>query len=209
MKPTNLPMVRQFPMGAKPTASLSAQRGLVLLISLIVLIAMSLAAIALVRSVDTATQITGNLSFRGGSVQESDQGVEAAYAAVKALTQAQLRSDYLPASPLPPANYFASVQATNDTALVNTLTTLSALPQNAATGNTVTFMVERMCKNGFALDADSANCSVFVPPPPKTRSLGSGATPPPGDSRVYYRATVMVTGQRGTRVFTQTIFYIA
>ena len=181
MKPTNLPMVRQFPMGAKPTASLSAQRGLVLLISLIVLIAMSLAAIALVRSVDTATQITGNLSFRGGSVQESDQGVEAAYAAVKALTPVQLRTNVLATTPSA-VNYYASVQATNDAALITNYLTavpspLAALPANAATGNTVTYMVERMCQNGFAGDADSTNCSVFVPPPPRTRSLGSGVAP--------------------------------
>ena len=40
------------------------QRGLVLFFALIALVAMSLAALALVRSVDTSTLISGNLAFR-------------------------------------------------------------------------------------------------------------------------------------------------
>ena len=40
------------------------QRGVVLFIALIALVAMSLAAVALVRSVDTATIIAGNLAFK-------------------------------------------------------------------------------------------------------------------------------------------------
>jgi Tfp pilus assembly protein PilX len=55
-----------------------AQQGLVLFISLIVLVAMSLAGIALMRSVDTGTVIAGNLAFRQGAMHVGDIGIEAA-----------------------------------------------------------------------------------------------------------------------------------
>jgi Tfp pilus assembly protein PilX len=51
----------------------------VLFIALIVLVAMTLAGIAIMRSVDTATLIAGNLAFKQGTVQSSDNGVEQAF----------------------------------------------------------------------------------------------------------------------------------
>lgn len=54
------------------------ERGVVLLFALIALIAMSLAGIAFMRSVDTAGVMTGNLAFNRASVTISDVGIEAA-----------------------------------------------------------------------------------------------------------------------------------
>lgn len=56
----------------------SAQRGAVLFIALIVLVAMSLAGIALMRSVDTGTIIAGNLAFRQTAMHVGDIGIESA-----------------------------------------------------------------------------------------------------------------------------------
>ena len=55
-----------------------AQRGVVLFIALIVLVAMSLAGIALMRSVDTNVLVAGNLAFRQTNTMYGDVGVEAA-----------------------------------------------------------------------------------------------------------------------------------
>ena len=57
------------------------QRGVVLVISLIVLVALTLAGIALVRSTDTANVIAGNMAFRMGALQAVDTGVETAFTA--------------------------------------------------------------------------------------------------------------------------------
>lgn len=54
------------------------QRGVVLFIALIALVAMSLAAVALIRSVDTNTIIAGNLAFMQSARSSGDSGVEAA-----------------------------------------------------------------------------------------------------------------------------------
>jgi len=50
------------------------QRGVVLFVALIALVVMSLAAVALIRSVDTATIIAGNLAFRQSATTSSDRG---------------------------------------------------------------------------------------------------------------------------------------
>lgn len=54
------------------------QRGVVLVITLIALVAMTLAAIALMRSVDTGNVIAGNMAFKQGAAQSGDAGTEAA-----------------------------------------------------------------------------------------------------------------------------------
>lgn len=65
----------------KPTprgVGLEAQRGAALFISLIALVAMSFAGLALLRSMDTAGLISGNFSFRQAALSVTDLGMEAA-----------------------------------------------------------------------------------------------------------------------------------
>ena len=64
------------------------QRGLVLFFALIALVAMSLAALALVRSVDTSTLISGNLAFRQAATTSADGGVENSVAVMTAMQAA-------------------------------------------------------------------------------------------------------------------------
>lgn len=54
------------------------QKGVVLIITLIALVAMTLAAIALVRSVDTGNVVAGNMAFKQGAALAGDAGTEAA-----------------------------------------------------------------------------------------------------------------------------------
>ncbi|MDD5057254.1 MAG: hypothetical protein PHQ60_05235 [Sideroxydans sp.] len=61
----------------KPALMLK-QRGVVLFFALIALLAMSLAAVALIRSVDTNTMIAGNLAFKLAATTSGDAGVESA-----------------------------------------------------------------------------------------------------------------------------------
>src|SRR5256885_3085889 len=53
------------------------QGGTILIIALIVLVAMTLAGIATMRSVDTATITAGNIGLRQASVNAADQGLQA------------------------------------------------------------------------------------------------------------------------------------
>src|SRR5471032_2281193 len=54
------------------------QRGVVLLIALIVLVAMTLAGIGMMRSIDAGTLVAGNIGFREAAVATADTGVESA-----------------------------------------------------------------------------------------------------------------------------------
>src|SRR5262249_39720144 len=60
------------------------ERGVVLMVALIVLVAMTLAGIALMRSVDTTTLIAGNLAFQQSATNGGDIGTETAIAWLEA-----------------------------------------------------------------------------------------------------------------------------
>ena len=56
-----------MPASIRRIAAPRAQRGVVLFIALIAMVVMSLAGVALIRSVDTTGSVAGNLAFREAS----------------------------------------------------------------------------------------------------------------------------------------------
>ena len=70
-----------------------SQRGTMLIIALIVLVAMTLAGIATMRSVDTATIMAGNLAFRQSALNAADQGIQTAFTNLKGLSATTLNVD--------------------------------------------------------------------------------------------------------------------
>src|SRR5262245_55001306 len=70
-----------------------AQQGVVLFISLIVLVAMTLAGIAGMRSVDTNIIIAGNLAIRSGATSAADAGIEIARSWLAAQSAGTLNND--------------------------------------------------------------------------------------------------------------------
>src|ERR1700675_4463262 len=67
---------RSFSQRARAPQLRTRQRGTILIIALIVLVAMTLAGIATMRSVDTATIMAGNIGLRQASVNAADQGIQ-------------------------------------------------------------------------------------------------------------------------------------
>lgn len=70
------------------------QQGVVLLIALIVLVAMTMAGIAMVRSVAIGNQVAGNLAFQQANLTETDAGIEAALGLIAANTIPDYEADY-------------------------------------------------------------------------------------------------------------------
>ena len=68
----------------RSAAPIARQRGVVVLVAIIVLVVMLLAGIALVRSIDTTNVIAGNLAFQQSATHSADTGVEAAIAWLEA-----------------------------------------------------------------------------------------------------------------------------
>ena len=62
-----------------------SQRGVILLIALIMLVAMTLAGIGMMRSVDTGSVIAGNMAFKEATLSASDAGTNAAFNALMAV----------------------------------------------------------------------------------------------------------------------------
>ena len=192
----------------------SRARGAVLFIALIVLVAMTLAGIAIMRSVDTATLIAGNLAFKQGAVQSADSGVEQAYQWLIA-NRPTLWSNN------PGQGY--------NSAYANPVWTSGATWASAVTvgtdaaGNTISYQIHRMCNcadtiyNGTSPTCPQGNqCALDNPsgtgaPPPPTagESFTVGAPGYLADPRVYYRITVRSQGPRSTVSYVQAMVAIA
>lgn len=179
---------------AKP-AMKQQQGGVVLFFALIALVALMLAAIALVRSVDTANAIAGNVAFKQGTIQEADSGVEAAFKALTVPTIIDKTQDDL-------ERYY---YATYDPAVAVPGARLDAASDTvgAASGNKVRYVIERMCLNAGAVDP--ANC--LQPPVTGNSSKASGQTVFVED-KVYYRVTVRISGPRNTSSTVQVILAV-
>ncbi len=189
---------------------LREQRGMVLIIALIVMTAMALAAIALIRSTDAATVASGNLALKQASISAVDRSIEQS---IHALFDAALVPDksnnYLA------QNYYASVSRNGDGSIpeIPLLLQEPFLPRAFAAaglstglvtvdagGNASYHIIERMCLSAGA--AVGSNCNLS--------SSAFGADPGtqhyeglirPGDA--YYRVTVRVEGPRNTVSYAQ------
>jgi Tfp pilus assembly protein PilX len=188
------------------------QRGVVLIIALVVMVALILAGIALIRSTDTATTAGGNLALQQAAISAVDRSVEQA---VHALFDTSWIPDRLNNNL--GQNYFASVERNVDGSVKETPTVLQEpFSESAFTaaglsttlvgaddaGHRSFYVIERMC--AAAGQATGSNCNL---------SSGSfGADPGtqhyrglvrPGDA--YYRVTIRVEGPRNTVSYAQAI----
>lgn len=203
-RPPRRPLGAQLP---------SAQRGVTLMIALIVLIAMTLSALGLMRSVFTSNRIAGNLSFQQAATQSADTGVETAVAWIESNNQGSLLFDHVNIGAGQPVAYFASRQdpapdqtweqfwpVLAATGRVNTLAVDLA-------GNQVSFVIQRMCADIGDPAAPAAGCSAS-PDEEDDGSKRVGANNIELPSQRYYRITSRVAGPRNTVSFVQVMVAI-
>jgi len=183
------------------------QRGIVLFIALVVMVAMSLAAIALIRAVDTTNSVVGNLGFRQASILPSNQAIEEAAAA--------LFSDAAPVAAtitdkdnnLLAQNYFASRQPGEDARGIpqqlqrRSNFTLPRVLSDGA-GNEMRYIIERMCLASGA--AVPGNCDMMPPKQGSGTTIGDESQPTL-PRQPFYRVTVRVDGPKNTTSFVQAI----
>jgi Tfp pilus assembly protein PilX len=188
-----------------------AQSGVVLFIALIVMVALSIAGIALIRAVDTGMSITGNLGFRQASIPPSTWAVENAIAAMfEKKTIADLEKKNLN------ENYYAyrfevvdNTKPEDKAGVPYHLQGAGATPPNYpntfqkttdAAGNTIRYVIERMCLAEGP--ATAANCDMS--PPKKSEATTAMELIKPELIRVpFYRLTVRVDGPNNTTTFAQ------
>lgn len=185
------------------------QEGLVLFIALIVLVAMSLAGIALMRGADTGTLIAANLAFKQNTTSVGDLGVESARNWLLGQAATALYNDNTS------SGYYATMQSNldllgNDPGKTDYNWSGATTVGTAPSGYAVRYVIHRLCDS--VGNPVSVNC---------VKAAASGSTTASGTkgaaaygqfaisvpTNAYYRITVRVTGPRNTLSYVQTVVY--
>jgi len=186
------------------TPSLHARRkqsGVVLFIALIVLVAMTLAGIAIMRSVDTGNQIAGNVAFKQGTLTAADRGFDVAFDFLKNNVLTSVLNDDFPAEA-----YYAAVSRDPDVDPPDwsddSLWADARLVGTDAAGNTLSYIIHRLCYDkGSYAGQYCATTKKTGGAAGNSQSIGGGSfesTP-----MVYFRVTVRVQGPRETMSIVQ------
>jgi type IV pilus assembly protein PilX len=190
------------------------QRGIILIMALIVMASMTLAAVALVRNVDTGVLVAANLAFRQSATLAGDSGVRAATTWLSSNSGGSgLYNDSLTTS----SAYIANAQNVSPAFYPPTYaweTGNNSLCINScnadAAGNTVRYVVHRLCD--LAGNPIGVQC---IRPPATSGStnnsskgvVSGGSLPMSATAAAYYRVTTRVTGPRNTISYVQVIVY--
>jgi type IV pilus assembly protein PilX len=207
------------------------QHGLSLIFALLALVALSLAGVALVRSVGTGTLVLGNLGFKQSATASAETATQSAIATLQGLSD---RTVNVAAS-----GYYASVdnnlldatgqQLTSGSNAANRLlvaweSNCSYVSSNrshcnfqpvtyasdSTAGTSTQYVVFRMCHNSGAIDTQTcamptmstADCAIKRGKVDYADYARFGCTASP-----YYRVIVRVVGERNTVSFTETIVH--
>jgi type IV pilus assembly protein PilX len=220
------------PKSARPRpAMFKAQNGLSLIFALLALVALSLAGVALVRSVGTGTLVLGNLGFKQSATASAETATQAAINTLQTL--GSLLAD------APTSGYYASVDNTLLDATGQQITSGTNAPSrklvawesncsnvsvnrlncnfspvtyasDSTAGTSTKYVIFRMCTNGGAID--TATCAM-----PTSTTAGTSTKRGKLDygdyarfgsaASPYYRIIVRVVGERNTVSFTETIVH--
>ncbi len=191
------------------------QRGVVLIIALIALVIMTLAALAMIRSVDTSNLIAGNMAFQQAATHSGDSGIEAAITWLSdcnftnaSCAAGTLNSDspgdgYSAAGNSAARNPGAG-QSWNDYWAANmTAANTATLSQQSGTDNVIQYVIDRMCSNSGS-PAGGGSCTFS----PAVSAVGGSAEEAGqiqlnAPSAVYYRITVRISGPRNSVSYVQ------
>lgn len=213
----------KYPFGFRLESVRAArQRGVVLFFALIALLALSLAAVALVRSVDTSTLIAGNLAFKQSATASGDSGINSAITWL-ATTQAANNALNILTDPTHPFNitdlatrpgYHSSADPALDlTADATWDNSNSVLVGTDGSGNTIRYIIQRMCSTANAVPTIQ-NClfsgalednSGQTIPLPQEVCVGAGC--PQRGQNPQVRITARAEGPRNTVSYVQTFVY--
>ena len=185
------------------------QCGIALFFTIVVMVALMLAGIALIRSMDTATVVGGNLVLEQAAMSAADRSIEYA---VHALFDTTLVGDRTVDNK--GQNYLASVGRNADGSIPEIPKALQEpFPAGFAglsgsliapdeAGNKSYFLIERMCLAPGAPVGNNCNLSsaAFGSDPGTQHYTGLIR---PGDA--YYRVTVRTEGPRNTVSYAQAI----
>lgn len=213
------------------TRAPAAVRGVSMLFAMMTLVVLSLAAVALVRSVDLGALIVGNLGFK----QDTTAASGAATAEAITFLQNQLAAGTNMDNNIPASGYYASsldkldptggtTNKDNQLAVVDWFDDgacsylaagefsicLQAFSGTAVNGNSVKWVITRLCKQAAAMSAANP-CSKPATAALSTASergeLSAGGRLSGSTASPYYRIIVRTQGARNTVSYTESIVH--
>lgn len=193
-----------------------------LIIALLVLVAMTMAGIALMRSVDSATLVAGNMAFRQSATASADRGMEIAFNYLRGVDATVLVADaagsgYHATIPAPDVDFTgnATVATTDDVDWSGP--GVKVVTGSDAAGNSVAYIIHRLCRAG-TVALNPVSCTTWQGPSSDDDDLSIGADASSGrDSWIHgnaspprglYRVTVRTKGPRNTYSYVQAIVVI-
>jgi type IV pilus assembly protein PilX len=171
---------------------MSKQRGVSLLIVLVVLAITLVGSLAMLRSGEVSSMVAGNVSFREAATQASDLGIADA---AKAL-------DVQPNFDANIANTYFATRQPEDTNGLPTTINWSSVPTMAVGNYTVQHVIDRLCQVTPVTDP-TGTCMVRDSESAGSNKAGSLAYKNPAS--IYYRITVKVVGPKSTAAYVQAL----
>lgn len=202
------------------------QRGVSLLFALLALVVLSMAAVGLVRSVDTGLLVQGNLGFKQDGVAAAAAGAEEALKWLEKESSGDLEDDY----PAGSGYYATSNEALDVTG--NRTSSSTPLPgvkwgkacEESASGcliprtfektvndNKVQWIITRLCQNKGPPSVPTTNClrpaKVIDYEVAERGEINPGGRITLESTSPYFRVVVRTTGPRNTVTYTETLVH--
>lgn len=185
------------------------ERGVMLVIALIVLVAMTLAGLGMMRSVDTASIIAGNIGFKQSTVSGADGATQFAIATLQGIVTTSDMDDNAA------VGYSAHVQIPDPDWSDSSVWAAKGVQLNNGNrdvaGNRLSYAIERLCTCSGRKPGDT--CAAGGPNYCASTNLnvtGTGTSKANANSftslaKTHYRITVLAEGPRNSRTVLQTV----
>lgn len=168
------------------------QRGITILVVLVLLAVMLLGGLAMARMTETRTLASGNTAFREASLQASEVGLNEAYAALQAAGFSE-NADV--------GNWYWATPQAADAAGIPTID-WSLAPELTVGNYRVRYVVERLC-TAASVTNTLRECLVRQVPQTESSKVGQEQVDPPNARQ--FRVTVRVFGPKDTQTWIQSL----
>lgn len=185
------------------------QKGIVLVVAILAIVAMAFAVLAMLRSTSGSLGIAGNLAFKKNATSAGDLGVEEARTWLMNQSTVALSADQAT------LGYYSTMDPTFDPLTYNWSAGTNAVEATAddGAGNRVLYVIHRLCTITGSFSLPNQTCVRpsslnAVGAGTKIGTGGSGSAPiAPVVSVPYFRITTRIEGPRNTLSYVQVIMY--
>lgn len=170
------------------------ERGMTMLVVLVLLSVLLLGALSLAQLTAAGTLVGGNVASKERALQLSEVGVNDAFAALQALADEESNAGTW---------YYAQAGATDGAGLPQAINLDTAGVSRTVDGYTVRYVAERLCSTAPA--TEPARQCLLSQAQPRIANAKAGEEAAEPVSARQFRITVTVTGPKGTRTVVQAL----